>query len=181
MPSFIYGHSLGGNLAINFILKRNPDIYGLILSSPFFKLAYNPPKWKLALGKLISKLSTNITLNSGIDMNLLSKDQKLIQQFKEDQLIHNEVSPNYIFPILKQGIWAIQNAHRNKYPILLIHGEKDQIISADASREFAENATHTEFKTYSEGFHELHHDLERKEVMNDIVTWLNQQLLSITL
>ncbi len=28
LPMFIYGHSLGGNLVLNFMLRRKPDVVG---------------------------------------------------------------------------------------------------------------------------------------------------------
>ena len=34
LPQFIYGHSMGGNIVSNYILKRETDFKGAVLSSP---------------------------------------------------------------------------------------------------------------------------------------------------
>ena len=45
-PQFLYGHSLGGNLAANYVLRFRPDLAGVIVTGPAFRLAFNPPVWK---------------------------------------------------------------------------------------------------------------------------------------
>ncbi|HSR88425.1 MAG TPA: alpha/beta fold hydrolase, partial [Pontiella sp.] len=46
LPCFLYGHSLGGNLAIYYGLKKHPDLAGIVASGPLLRLAYNPSQWK---------------------------------------------------------------------------------------------------------------------------------------
>ena len=46
IPILLYGHSLGGNLALNFVLRGYGKPYGLIASSPYLRLAFQPPAWK---------------------------------------------------------------------------------------------------------------------------------------
>ncbi|MDG2015044.1 MAG: alpha/beta fold hydrolase, partial [Pirellulaceae bacterium] len=49
-PCFIYGHSLGGTLAILHTLERQTELAGLIASSPALRIAMQAPAWKLQLG-----------------------------------------------------------------------------------------------------------------------------------
>ena len=42
-PVFLYGHSMGGNVAINYALRRTNALKGLIVTSPFLRLAFKPP------------------------------------------------------------------------------------------------------------------------------------------
>ena len=54
-PVFLYGHSMGGNVVINFTLRRKHQLKGVIATSPFLRLAFDPPGWKIFFGKLIDK------------------------------------------------------------------------------------------------------------------------------
>ena len=50
IPVFLYGHSMGGNAVINYALKKTTPLQGIIATSPFLKLAFEPPKIKLVIG-----------------------------------------------------------------------------------------------------------------------------------
>ena len=47
VPIFIYRHSLGGGIVLDYILRRNPEVKGAIVTSPYLRLAFQPPKIKL--------------------------------------------------------------------------------------------------------------------------------------
>ncbi|GAG77006.1 unnamed protein product [marine sediment metagenome] len=47
LSSFLYGHSLGGNLVLNYILRHQPQLEGVIVSDPWLRLAFEPPRFKL--------------------------------------------------------------------------------------------------------------------------------------
>ncbi len=50
IPIYIYGHSLGGGIVLDYILRRNPEVKGAIVTSPYLRLAFEPPKIKLLTG-----------------------------------------------------------------------------------------------------------------------------------
>ncbi len=39
IPGFLYGHSLGGILALNYVLERKPDLAGVVITSPGLKIS----------------------------------------------------------------------------------------------------------------------------------------------
>ena len=49
LPRFLYGHSLGGNLVLNYALRRKPDLRGVIATGPWLKLAFDPPPSQVTL------------------------------------------------------------------------------------------------------------------------------------
>jgi alpha-beta hydrolase superfamily lysophospholipase len=51
-PFFLCGHSLGGNLVLNYILRRQPQFKGVIVTAPWLRLAFEPPAFKIILGKI---------------------------------------------------------------------------------------------------------------------------------
>lgn len=175
-PMFLYGHSMGGNCVINYILRKQSDIKGIVASSPFLKLAFQPPSWKLSLGKMMQKIAPSITLGNELDANDISRVQDEVAKYISDPLIHDKISPNYSLSFIDSGKWAIENASKLKTPMLLVHGTGDKIIDYKGSVEFANKSDVAQVKIYEDGYHELHNDLCKDEVLQAITSWLNSQI-----
>ena len=48
IPIFLLGQSMGGNLVLNYVLRKpTNELSGFVASSPWLQLAFEPPKWKL--------------------------------------------------------------------------------------------------------------------------------------
>ncbi|MBS9773892.1 MAG: lysophospholipase [Tenacibaculum sp.] len=175
-PIFLYGHSMGGNVVINYTLRKNPDLKGVISSSPFLGLAFTPPKWKMTIGKFLKKIIPTITLDSKLDDSKVSRINSEVEKYRKDTLIHSKVSPNYSISFIEAGDWAIKNATKLNIPIFLVHGTADGLTNYKASEEFAKKTDLVTFKTYEGGYHELHNDLCREDFMADIINWLNTHI-----
>ena len=176
-PLFLYGHSMGGNVVINYILMRKYKLKGVIATSPFLKLAFQPPKWKLVLGKLIQNLVPSVTMGNELDVHAISRDKAQVQKYISDPLIHDRISPNYSLSFIKSGQWAIDNAEKITLPVLILHGTGDRLTSYKGSEEFAShNKKNITLKLYQDGYHELHNDLCKKDFILNIVHWIELQL-----
>lgn len=177
-PVFLYGHSLGGNLVLNYALRRNYELKGIIATSPFLRLAFNPPKLKMVLGKLIYVIYPSLTLSSELDVTAISRNIDEVKHYNEDSLIHDKVSPMFTFPIIEAGEWAVQNANNLQTPSLILHGTGDRITDYKASEEFCKNTKHAELYVFENGYHELHHDLCKEEFIQTIIKWLDKRKLA---
>ncbi len=175
-PIFLYGHSMGGNAAINFVLRKKHSLKGIVATSPFLKLAFQPPKWKLFAAKVLQKIIPSITMKNDLDANHISREKEEVEKYKNDPLNHDKISPNFSIAFIESGKWAIENAHLLKIPILILHGTADKITDPKASIEFSKKSKNATHKLYENGYHELHNDLCKEELQVDIVNWLNSQL-----
>ncbi|WP_299439369.1 alpha/beta hydrolase [uncultured Aquimarina sp.] len=176
LPVFLYGHSMGGNLVINYVMRNNGEIAGAILTSPFLRLAFQPPAWKLTMGKLFQKIAPSITLPSGLDVQAISRVTEEVEKYKNDPLVHDKVSSNFSIPVIDAGEWAIAHASQLEKPILLVHGTADQITDYNASLEFAKKTDHVEFVSFDDGYHELHNDIEKEKFIKKIISWINTKV-----
>ncbi len=181
IPVVLYGHSMGGNVALNYVLSRPDRITGAIISSPFLRLSFEPPAWKLALGRMLGKIIPSVTLANEIDASAISQIPEEVEAYLQDPLIHDRVSPAYSIAFMEKGENMIERAGEISKPVLLVHGTADRLTDHGASEEFAQRAgDHVEYFEVEGGFHELHHDLKRQEVMDRILSWTDQLISNVS-
>ncbi len=56
LPRILYGHSMGGNIAINYAISREAPVKALIASSPWLRLTFRVSTLDLALGRMMNNL-----------------------------------------------------------------------------------------------------------------------------
>ncbi|MDA3952750.1 MAG: lysophospholipase [Bacteroidales bacterium] len=182
LPQYIYGHSLGGNIVTNYILKRNNDFKGAIISSPWYKLSFNPSAFMLFLARIMNKVYPKFTQKSKLELNALTHDKKVVDDYLEDPLVHEKISTRMFFEIYKSGDWILENAKKINLPVLIQHGNSDKITSYKASKEFAEKAKElnkeVDYKEWPGLYHELHNELQKEEIFDFILKWIEKSFES---
>ncbi len=173
---FIYGHSLGGNLGLNFLIRRKPTLKGAVITSPGLRTYQPTPRWKLTFGKMLYGLAPTFLLDNGLDLNYLSRDPEVKVIYKQDPLTHGFISARFGLDFLQAGEWAIQHAKELHTPVLLQVGSQDHLISFDAAKEFARNAPGCDFIPWEGLYHETHNELEKEEVLAVMVRWLDEHI-----
>jgi alpha-beta hydrolase superfamily lysophospholipase len=177
LPRFLYGHSLGGNLVINFALQRSPNLNGVIVTAPLLRTAFEPPKVKLLAARIMAKLMPTFTLKNGLETDALSRDRAIVKAYKNDSYVHDLLSARLGLDMLMNGLSALKNASNWTLPLLLMHGTGDRITSHHASQEFAQAAGKSvDLILWKENYHEIHNDLEKKEVISTTQQWLDKRL-----
>jgi alpha-beta hydrolase superfamily lysophospholipase len=173
LPCFLYGHSLGGNLVLNYALRRKPDLRGVIATGPWLKLAFQPPASQLTLGRLMNGIAPGFTQNSKLDTKGLSHDQAVVNAYEQDPLVHDKISARLFVAMYESGLWALEHAAEFPLPLLLMHGSADPLTSAKASQEFAEKAgDKVTLRVWDGMYHEIHNEFEKAEVFKVMLDWL---------
>lgn len=175
VPLFIYGHSMGGNLVANFLQAYKPDdLVGAIITSPWFRLAFTPPQWKIILGNIMVMIYPKYTDKSDLEPEKLSTDPKIGEKYENDDLVHNEITAGLFHEITQGGGDALRNASVFQLPTLLMHGTDDRVTSYEASQEYVDNAQNEELEFVKwEGLrHELHNEVKKQEVMRTITNFI---------
>ena len=174
---FIYGHSMGGNVVLNYALRRKPEIAGVIASSPWLKLAFEPPKFEVTLGTFVNNIFPGFTQSTKLDATAISRDKKEVEKYVNDPLVHDKISARFFVETYAAGNWALEHAAEMKWPLLIFHGTEDRLTSPEGSRQFAdkvkENCT---FKLWNGLYHETHNEPEKEDVLTYIATWLDSSL-----
>jgi acylglycerol lipase len=177
VPVFLYGHSLGGQIVLNFLLKRQPDVSGAIVASPWLRLAFKPHLLKLFLAKALLKIWPTFTQITSKDLTRLSRDQEFILSMKDLDLVHRKMSARMFYELTLAASEAFEGAGRIKTPLLLIHGGDDIVTSCAATKEFYDQIESPDktLRIYPGMLHETHNELERESVLNDVAAWIEQR------
>lgn len=175
-PRFLYGHSMGGNLVLNYALRRTTQLTGVIASSPWLRLAFAPPSWKQTVGRLLLRLRPGATLDAALDAADLSHDEEVVAAYAQDRLVHGRVSARLYFAIAEGGEYALAHAAEFRQPLLMMQGSADPIVDPAATREFAEQVRGRCNLLFWDGlFHELHNEVEREEVFEALWHWMEER------
>lgn len=179
-PRFLYGHSLGGNLVLNYGLRCKPAIAGVISTSPGLRVTNPLPPLQIALARVMNKLQPGMQIANGLALDGLARDPEVIRAYTHDPLVHNKISVRLATGMLDAGEWAIVHAAEFPLPLLLVHGTADKLTSARATEEFAAKvpAGRCTLKLWEGFYHETHNEPEKAEVLAYMVNWLHGRLVN---
>ena len=177
-PLLVYGHSLGGFLALDFCIDRQDRIDGVIATSPYLATPRPIPAWKVVLAKSLGRFLPSLTVDNGLRPSDISSDDQEVDKYLHDPLHHRKISAALGLELMSGGQRLLDRATDWKLPLLLMHGSDDRITSCAASRKFAEaasasaSASKVTFVEWPSGRHELHHDVMRDDVFRSIADWI---------
>ena len=174
VPLFLYGHSLGGGIAIDYILRKNPKIKGAIITSPWLLLKFKPSKAKLLLASILKYLLPSLTQPSGLNTVHLSHNKEVVEKYNSDPLVHSKISVSLFYSAMSAATYSLSHASELSVPTFLHHGSDDQICSPEGSRQFASLTDKAELRIWEGGYHELHNEPDNKEMFKYIVNWIKR-------
>jgi len=176
---FLYAHSLGGNLVLNYVLRHQPQLKGIIVTGPWLRLAFELPPFKIIFGKIVNHLLPAFSQKSGLDTKVLSHDPEVVHAYRNDPLVHDHITARMFIGIYQSGHWVLEHASEFSLPLLIMHGGADKITSVKASSEFAnkisENCT---LKIWDGLYHEIHNEPEKEEFFKFLIDWLDEKILN---
>ncbi len=172
IPVWLYGHSMGGNVALNYAFRRKDQrINSLIATGPWIRLAFEAPAIKIGLGKLLRNIVPTLSLPSGLNTQLISRDQHVVDAYNNDPLVHDRVSAAAGISLMEGADWLDHYAGPVPCRTLLMHGGADGITAAPATKDLSERLTgDITYKEWAGLFHEIHNEPEQLEVFSFILS-----------
>jgi len=169
-PVIIYGHSMGGNIAANYLISRTQKRHVCaVIGSPWLRL-YNPfPAVVMAFAGVVGKITSNLSVVNKVNIQTLTHDAEFVQKTSEDPMYHGNLSLRLFTQITMRGEHAIANAKLITLPSLILNAGEDKLVSPEAIREFYGNCgSNVILKEYEGLYHELHNELEREQIFEDV-------------
>ncbi|MCX7845712.1 MAG: lysophospholipase [Dictyoglomaceae bacterium] len=160
---FIFGHSLGGLVAIRYAQEYPEKIKALIASAPVLYLKTDFITKIFA--NIFVKIFPSITLDNRLNLNYLSRNKKAIEKYMKDPLVHRRISLRLGNSMLKNIEIAHKKAELISVPTLFLIPSEDKIVPPIGAKIFFSNMKISD-KFYIEfpgGYHELFEDEEHSE------------------
>jgi alpha-beta hydrolase superfamily lysophospholipase len=171
-PLILLGHSMGGIVATQFVLRKVRRVEGLILSSPAFDAGLSALQKRLLT--ILPRIAPNLRLGNGLDQQYLCRDPEVVKAYQTDPLVHDRISTRLAQWIATQGAACVAAAPQLATPTLLIFAGQDRLVNPAGSLAFAQNAPRKwgHVQCFEEMYHEILNDPQRDEVLTLIRSWL---------
>ena len=177
-PIFLMGHSMGGNIVLNYIKSRVPkDVKGFIVASPWITLVDKASTVAVALGKMMRRIKPNFTQKMPIDVKVLSWNEDNQKAYKEDPLVHAMISAELGLSVVERGEGILHEPFETNAPLLLMHGEDDSLTSKDSTKQLAGQAKgEVTLKMWHHCKHELHNEDNKEQIFSFVRNWMIEKV-----
>ena len=166
VPLILYGHSMGGNIALDYRSRggMNDVPAAYLISAPWIRLVHPIPEPAYWGVRVLSKIMPRFTVGSAVDESALGNPES-VKPYTEDPLVHNRISALCAVDGFEVGRKLARgkledNGRAAKIPTMLMHGGDDQICDPQATRHLAARLNklghmvkHIEWQGL---FHEIH-------------------------
>ncbi len=171
-PLIMLGHSMGGLVAAQFVLRKLRRVDGLILSSPALDAGLNPLQKLLV--SVLPRFAPDLRVGNGLKKAFLCRDPAVIQAYTKDPLVHDRISARLASWIATQGPQVIAAAADWPTPTLLVYAGADRLVNPAGSRAFAQAASpkRVQSQCFEAMYHEILNDSERGQVLAVMQKWL---------
>lgn len=177
LPCFLYGHSLGGLLALAYVKARKPALAGVVVTGAGLRSPLQEQKIKVMLARILGSVMPTLTLPSGLDPGTISRDPQVVEAYVHDPLVHDRTSTGFGKAALQAVDVAFAGAADFPLPLLIMHGAADRLTYPRGSEEFARLVRRgAKLKLWDGLSHEIHNEPEQGEVLKFMIDWLDEVL-----
>jgi acylglycerol lipase len=178
IPLFLFGFSLGGILVLHYGLIRKPRIKGIIASGSGLHTALEKQPGKIFLAKLLGGIFPAVSISSGLNVDELSRNKEVVQDYKKDPLVQHTVTLGFGKIMIAVNKWTREHAHEFSLPLLLMHGKADELAFSSGSSDFAKRAGEKcTLVLWDDAKHELHNEPEQDEVFKTMLSWMHEKIV----
>ena len=177
LPRFLYGHSLGGILVLNYVLRRKPEFKGVISTGAGLRTSLEEQTAKVTMARVLGTLLPSVAIPSGLDPTTISHSPEIVDAYVNDPLVHDKMTLGFGKIMLSVLPWTFEHAHEFSLPLLIMHGKEDKLGYLRGSEEFAGLVKQDcSLKLWDGLYHEIHNEPEQNEVFAYTIKWMNSQL-----
>lgn len=173
-PIFLVAHSHGALIATHFIASPPAELRGVVMSAPFYALAFEPPALKLLGARLIKGLLPGLKIGNELKPEQLSRDPAWQEETKNDPLYLHNTTPRWFFETQAAQERLAGLGGRVTLPLLMLAGTADPIASTPAAKAFFETVASKDktWKELADYRHEVLMEVGREQVWDDISRWI---------
>ena len=173
----LLGHSMGGLIALDFAVRPNPPLDGLVLSAPA-ACPGDVSKVQLAIGRVLSRIAPNVGVLR-LPLNRISRDHAVVDAYNNDPLVFRTPIRARLGAEMLVAMDRVDEALPSmRMPLLVMQGTADGLVDPECGPHVYERAGSTDktLKMYDGLWHEIFNEPERDEVLADLTSWLQSHL-----
>lgn len=178
LPVVVFGHSMGGLIAVQFALKHNDDLAALVVTGSALVIDEGVRELDRKIGGVLAKVMPAAGIPRRSE-DKLSLDPFISTQFGIDHRTnHGPTRAATAIGMLEAGIDARSQAGSLTLPLLILHGAEDTLTYPSGSLQLFEAAA-SQDKTYETlpGLkHEILNEASRHETVARILTWIGERI-----
>ncbi len=174
-PWILVGHSLGGLISLQYVLRRPSAFAALAVSSPFLRPAIKVPPLKAGLAAVVSFLKPTHLGKSEIAARWLSHDPAVVAAYEADPLVFKTLNPRWFFEVRRAQREVFARAGEIRLPAFFLLGSDDPIADPETARRVYERlgSADKRLEVYPGFLHEILNEVERARVVRDLLAWLD--------
>lgn len=174
-PTYVLGHSHGGLIATHFLLRKPEGVKGVILTSPFYKTAFEPPALKVLAAKVVGAVLPGLHIDTGLKIEDLSRDVAWQQETQEDPLYNRKTTPRWFAQVTQKQLELAGKGAQLTGPLLMCTAGADPIVSTPTAKAFFDTVASADktYNAYENARHELFAELDRERFFADISRWIS--------
>jgi alpha-beta hydrolase superfamily lysophospholipase len=177
---------LGGVIVLDYVLRSTEEspeaiaskkLQGVIVIAPALGRV-GVPAWRLTLGWILSQLWPRFSLDTGINLNVISREPAILDAYDRDPLMHRRGTARLATEFFTILAWIKTHIADLQIPILILQGGADRVTFPESTRHFFEQITFAdkELREYPESYHEIYNDLDYQLMLIDLGNWLERHL-----
>ena len=178
IPFVLFGHSMGGLIAADFLLQHQSEFVAAVLTGAAIQSPQQPSGIVLFINRVIASVMPRLGVLR-MDASGISRDPQVISDYENDPLVYRGKATaglvNALFSAMKR---VVENATSIRLPMLIMHGSVDSLTAVEGSKLLHDSISSEDKKIviYDGLYHEILNEPERKNVMEDILGWLETRI-----
>jgi alpha-beta hydrolase superfamily lysophospholipase len=172
-PLVLFGHSLGGLVALGYVLdgRARPDL--LVLSAP--AIGATVPLWQRALVGSLRRLAPGLLVSNRLDTQVLSSDPDVRAKYLSDPLNQHKSTVRFAHAAFGVQGRVAGGLDRLSLPTLVVHGGDDRLVPTHTSAVLDGRPGVTR-RVYPGTRHEVHNEPVGRQELDDIVDWVRDRV-----
>lgn len=168
----LFGHSMGGLVALEYALSERPGPDLLVLSAPALK---GGATWQRRLAAALGLVIPVLSIPTGISGDQLSRDAAVADAYFQDPLVHTAATTRFGRLFFQAMDRTRAAASRLTVPTLVLHGGEDSIVPPGCTVELG-SLPAVERRFYRHLRHEILNEPEGPEIVTEVIDWISARL-----
>lgn len=177
-PIFLLGHSMGGLMALSFVLQHQQRLAGCILSGAALSAGAGVSETQIRLLAMLAAIWPKLPALQ-LDSSQVCSDPAVVDDYRNDPFVyHGKVSTRLVRESLRQMEDVEQRRAAINLPVLILHGGSDLMVAPLGSEALYTEVGSTDktLKIYDGLYHEIFHEPIKAAIFEEVAQWVKQRI-----